>query len=169
MLRSLVYIYIYILIRDPASACVFAVMSARIPISIVVHLAGVGDRLYPGGFSGTRGESRHIEGFQLVNPVVSGPALPNVSIEYCVHMQGKGDTAWVSQPQYAGTKGEGRWIEGFAAKLVGAEASRYDICYSAHVAGLGDVATSKNGAYCGTKGQSRRMEGLTMWLEVRQG
>ena len=67
-----------------------------IPVPLLVHMANVGDRQFHGGFAGSRGESRAIEGIQ-----VTGLSVSNVWIELQAHIAHQGDSQWVPQGQMA--------------------------------------------------------------------
>mgnify|MGYP001809754325 CR=1 FL=1 len=135
-----------------------------IPLRVGVHIQNVGDREFGvNEFAGTRGKSQGIEGLSvaLVSPIA------DLSLEYMVHIAGKGDSAWVSHGQYAGTRGENRALEGFTIRLSGAAASSYELTYSAHVQNVGDLPFQASGNYCGTRGRSLKIEGLTVRLRKR--
>src|SRR5438445_1726705 len=104
--------------------------------SVLVHLQDYGDRTFrDGAWAGTKGESRRLEGFQ-----VSPNHTPNgVRLEYMAHLQGIGDTAWVSEGEFVGTRGQSRRVEGIAFRLRGREASTYVAVYQRHLEGVGDT------------------------------
>lgn len=138
--------------------------SQLVPLRVGVHIQNVGDRQFGvNEFAGTRGKSQGIEGLSvaLVSPIA------DLSLEYMVHIAGKGDSAWVSHGQYAGTRGENRALEGFTIRLSGAAASSYELTYSAHVQNVGDLPFQTSGNYCGTRGRSLKIEGLTVRLRKR--
>eukprot|EP01133_Synstelium_polycarpum_P000421 gene421-498_t len=86
-------------------------------LEIMVHLQGPGDMPWKkGGFVGTRGESRRLEGFEikLYKVMILDPS--DLSIEYMAHLQDHGDIPWQSGG-FIGTKGESRRLEGFAIRL----------------------------------------------------
>jgi len=138
--------------------------SQLVPLRVGVHIQNVGDRQFGvNEFAGTRGKSQGIEGLTvaLVHPIA------DLSLEYMVHIAGKGDSAWVNHGQYAGTRGENRALEGFTIRLSGAAASSYELTYSAHVQNVGDLPFQASGNYCGTRGRSLKIEGLTVRLRKR--
>lgn len=139
-----------------------ALAASALPLKIVVHIEGAGDREFGASeFAGTRGQAKGIEGFQiqLANP------LPGLQIEYMAHLEGVGDTPWISAGQFIGTRGENRRLEGFAMRLGGPEAAKYNICYAAHIQNVGDSSTCTNGQYCGTRAQALRIEAMKVWIE----
>jgi Clostridial hydrophobic W len=139
-----------------------ALAASALPLKIVVHIEGTGDREFGASeFAGTRGQAKGIEGFQiqLANP------LPGLQIEYMAHLEGVGDTPWISAGQFIGTRGENRRLEGFAMRLGGPEAAKYQICYAAHIQNVGDSSTCANGQYCGTRAQALRIEAMKVWIE----
>jgi uncharacterized protein YjdB len=83
------------------------------------------------------------------------------------HLQGRGDTDWVTGNTFVGTRGQNRPLEGFAIKLIGDRASNLSVKYTAHVEGIGDMRTFSDGEFCGTRGQARRVEGILVRIEHR--
>ena len=131
----------------------------RFDLTLLVHQAGPGD-LIATGFAGSRGQSRRLEGFQILPR-----GLPNgVSFSYSAHLEGSGDVSLVTDGSFIGTRGQSRRLEGFTIFLTGPEAAKYDLLYFAHLAGTGDTAVATAGQFVGTKGQSRAVEGMQVWL-----
>ncbi|MFM9957955.1 MAG: matrixin family metalloprotease [Phycisphaerales bacterium] len=133
-------------------------------LRVRVHLEGIGDVLYRDNeLAGTRGQARRLEGFQieLVTPV-SG-----LSLEYMAHLEGSGNTGWVSEGQFIGTRGQSRRLEGLAIRLTGPQANAFDVYYMAHLAGSGDTGLHANGQFCGTSGQSRRCEAILVSIQPK--
>jgi hypothetical protein len=130
----------------------------------IIHLEGVGDTSFTHGvFSGTRGQSRRLEGFMLrLDPPIAG-----VNMQYMAHLEGIGDTPWVNEGQFVGTRGRGRRMEGFAFRLTGPEAARYTVVYMAHLQDTADTGFYRDSQYCGTRGQSRRVEGIQVRVMPR--
>lgn len=136
--------------------------ASALPLNVLVHIEGTGDREFGASeFAGTRGQSKAIEGFQvtLANPI------PGLKIEYMAHLEGVGDTPWISAGQFIGTRGTNRRLEGFAIRIGGPEAANYQVCYVAHIQNLGDSSICTNGQYCGTRAQALRIEAMKVWLE----
>jgi len=128
----------------------------------LVHMEGIGDSIFPeGAVAGTTGQSRRLEGFQIN---LDFP-IPGLSMEYMAHLQGIGDTSWVTEAQYLGTRGQSRRLEGFAIRLTGSQASNYDVFYQAHLEGIGNTPIVGNGQFSGTRGQSRRVEAISVWVQ----
>jgi hypothetical protein len=129
-----------------------------IQFSGVVHLQDLGDRPFQNdAWAGTKGQSRRLEGFQInLSPSVAG----RLGIQYMAHLEGTGDTPWVSGGSFVGSRGQSRRLEGFAIRLTGPDAAKYDVYYRAHLQGIGDTPVYWNGAFCGTRGQSRRVEAM---------
>ncbi len=131
---------------------------------VLVHLQGLGDvSCINGEWCGTKGESRRLEGFSILLP----PELGNVKISYSCHLQGLGDTPWMTGPNFCGTRGQSRRLEGFSMRLDGPDANRYRLTYQAHLQGRGDTQVVSAGQFAGTKGESRRVEAIRVSLDRR--
>ncbi|MDY6940794.1 MAG: hypothetical protein SWY16_24445 [Cyanobacteriota bacterium] len=151
-------------IAAPASPIAPVSSSAPIPLKVVVHIQGIGDREFGAReFAGTRGQSRGIEGFQ----VELAQPIPDVKLEYMAHLAEVGDTPWVSGGEFLGTRGENRRMEGFAIRLVGSAAQKYRVCYAAHIQNVGDSPTLSDGKYCGTRRKALKIEALKVWIEAK--
>ena len=144
--------------RTLAAASVSAAQN-NVQLTGLIHVEGRGDRtLCNDQWARTKGQSLRLEGFQIdTNISVSG-----LGVEYMAHLQGIGDTGWVSGGSFVGTRGQSRRLEGFAIRLTGPAAAQYDIFYRAHLQGIGASEIAKNGAFCGTRGQSRRVEAMVV-------
>lgn len=131
-------------------------------LRLMVHLAGLGDVACEAGeWCGTRGESRRLEGFAVWLP----PDIANVELRYKCHVQGSGDTGWISQGQFCGTRGQSKRIEGIALRLDGPRAAGFHIAYQVYMHGAGNSHIVKDGGYAGTRGQGRQVEAIRVWLE----
>jgi hypothetical protein len=123
----------------------------------VVHVQDSGDKpLQEAQWVGTKGQSLRLEGFNID----FSPPIPGLGLEYICHLQGVGDTPWMSGGSFCGTRGEERRLEGFAIRLTGSQAPRYDVYYACHLQDEGDTGPVMNGAFCGTRGKSLRVEAL---------
>ena len=132
--------------------------------SILVHVENLGDvARKDGGWCGTRGESRRLEGFSIRLPRDIG----DVRVTYRCHLQNSGDTPWLDEGQFCGTRGKSLRLEGFEVRLQGSAKSRFSIVYQAHLQDSGDTGMFRDGEYAGTRGQSRRVEAMRVWLEQR--
>ncbi len=132
------------------------------PLDILVHLEGHGDRSgHDGGWVGTRGQGRRLEGF-AVNQAYPAHGL---AIRYMCHLQGSGDTNWKREGEFCGTRGQARRLEGFAIRLDGQAARNYVIYYRCHLQDSGDSEWKREGEFCGTRGQARRVEAIDIHLE----
>jgi hypothetical protein len=132
--------------------------------SLLVHLGGLGDvACRDGSWCGTRGESRRLEGFAIQLPQPPG----DVRLKYLCHIEGAGDTPWLSEGEFCGTKGEAKRLEGFSIQIEGQDAGNYNIAYQARVQDMGDTPVVRNGEFAGTRGESRRVEAMRVWLERR--
>lgn len=132
---------------------------------VIVELQNCGSVLFNnGGWCGTKGEERRLEGFQLwIDPPITG-----LSIRYRGHVQGQGDDLnWTMENNFCGTRGQGKRLEGFWIELTGPESSKYSIKYQAHLEGSGDTDVYHDGQFAGTKGQSRRIEAIKVWIEPK--
>lgn len=99
-------------------------------LDVLVHIQDVGDKIFRGvkkgtssgtGSSandpiiGTTGQSKRLEGIQITP--ASKPD-ENLKIQYRVHVQDSGWTAWTDEGHYAGTRGKSRRIEAVQIKIV---------------------------------------------------
>ncbi|MEZ4399025.1 MAG: matrixin family metalloprotease [Kofleriaceae bacterium] len=126
-------------------------------LDVRVHLQDIADLTFRDNqFAGTRGQSRRLEGFQLV----VAPAVPGLGLRYMAHLQDIGDVPWVNGGTFVGTRGQSRRLEGFAIELTGPAAGNFTVEYMAHLQDLGDTGLFRDGQFCGTRGQSRRVEGI---------
>src|ERR1700759_2573181 len=95
-------------------------------ISGIVNLQGLGEKpLYNRVWAGTTGQSRRREAFI----VVVDKLWPVLRVTYQCHVEGGGDTAWMTEGMLCGTIGQSKRLEGFAMKLNGLEAETYSIKY----------------------------------------
>ncbi|HSF75303.1 MAG TPA: hypothetical protein VLA84_16025 [Microcoleus sp.] len=130
-------------------------------IKVLVHIQGIGDRTFGAQeYAGSKGQGRRVEGFQIN----IDPPIPGLNVEYMAHVEGVGDTPWISQGELAGFRGQAKRIEGFAVRLSGPQADKYDVFYTAHIQNIGDTEVSSNGEYCGTRGKALRIEGIKVWI-----
>ncbi|MEG4987582.1 hypothetical protein QUB08_17685 [Microcoleus sp. BR0-C5] len=137
---------------------------APVGLKVLAHIQGIGDRTFSDReYAGTRGKGLRVEGFQIkIEPPVAG-----LNLQYMAHVEGVGDTAWISEGDLAGFRGKAKRIEGFAARLTGPQADKYDVFYTAHIENVGDTPVTANGQYCGTRGKGLRVEGMTIWVEPK--
>ncbi|MEG4970960.1 hypothetical protein QUB11_30620 [Microcoleus sp. B6-A1] len=130
-------------------------------IKVLVHIQGIGDRTFGAQeYAGSKGQGRRVEGFAIN----IDPPIPGLNVEYMAHVEGVGDTPWLSEGELAGFRGQAKRIEGFAVRLSGPQADKYDVFYSAHIQNIGDTDVSSNGEYCGTRGKALRIEGIKVWI-----
>ncbi|MCY7382814.1 MAG: hypothetical protein LH628_09605 [Microcoleus sp. CAN_BIN18] len=130
-------------------------------LKVLAHIQGIGDRTFGAQeYAGTKAQGRRVEGF-LIN---IEPPIAALTVEYMAHVEGVGDTPWLSEGELAGFRGQAKRIEGFAARLSGPQADKYDVFYSAHIQNIGDTDVSSNGEYCGTRGKGLRIEGIKVWI-----
>jgi hypothetical protein len=92
--------------------------------------------------------------------------VPQLGLEYMVHIQNFGDTAYMPNGTMGGSN-QVRRIEGFAIKLTGAAKDFYTVQYQASPAGLGDTGVCSDGLFCGTRGESRALLGLRVWINAK--
>jgi uncharacterized protein YjdB len=137
---------------------------ATVGLKVLAHIQGIGDRTFSDReYAGTKAQGRRVEGFQIKIE----PPVPGLNLQYMAHVEGVGDTAWISEGELAGFRGQAKRIEGFAARLTGPQADKYDVFYTAHIQNVGDTPVTANGQYCGTRGKGLRVEGVTIWVEPK--
>ncbi len=139
--------------------------SGRVPpLFAMAHISSVGDTWRTQGeYLGLRGQAKSVEGIQ----VNFSPAVPGLGLEYMVHMQGLGDSAWMPAGWFAGTRGQNRPIEGLAFRLTGPEAWRYDVDYMVSMRNAGDTVWVTNGTFAGSRGQARPIDGYAVVIRRR--
>ncbi len=134
----------------------------EVGLNVLVHIERVGDhQFHEHEFAGTRGKSLRLEGFALeINP-----PIPGLGIRYMAHIQGNGDTPWVTEGEWVGSRGSGLRIEGLAIELTGPEAANYSVYYKAHIERVGDTPEFSNGDFCGRRGMGLRVEGMEIHID----
>ena len=139
-------------------------VAAAVGLKVLAHIQGIGDRTFSDKeYAGTKAQGRRVEGFQIkIEPPTAG-----LNLQYMAHVEGVGDTAWISEGELAGFRGKAKRIEGFAARLTGPQADKYDVFYTAHIQNVGDTPVTSNGQYCGTRAKGLRVEGMTVWVEPK--
>lgn len=111
---------------------------------------------------GSRGESKRVE--QITINFENNTGYEG-SMEYRVHRQTYGWTAWVEAGQPAGTTGESKRLEAIEIRLTGELAEHYDVRYAAHAQNYGDSqGWVYNGALAGTTGESKRLEEIKVQI-----
>jgi len=128
-------------------------------INIMVHLANLGDVQFEnkeGKLAGSRNQQRSLQGFSLemTNPP------DGLSLEYMAHLNGIGDSNWISEGNYIGTRGQSRPLQGIAIRLTGSNSSNYLVRYKVVMGGTGDSEWCMNGVFCGTRNQNKQIEGI---------
>ncbi len=112
-----------------------------------------------GAMSGTSGQSKRLEGINVVVNSADGEDL-DLGVQYTTHCQNYGWLPWSSNGDMNGTEGESKRLEAIMIKLTGSDADKYDIHYRVHAQNVGWLGWAKNGAPAGTAGYSRRLEGI---------
>ena len=91
---------------------------------------------------------------------VDAATVPTVT--YMTHVQGKGDTSWVSDGQSSGTVGESKRLEAIKIKVSGV--SNLGITYRVHAQTYGWMTWASDGNLGGTSGESKRLEAIQIKL-----
>ncbi len=113
-----------------------------------------------GSMSGTSGESKRLEGINIVvNQAESRPEL-DLGVRYTTHCQNYGWLPWSADGEMNGTEGESKRLEAIMIQLTGEHKDYYDIYYRVHAQNYGWLGWAKNGEPAGTAGQSKRLEGI---------
>lgn len=134
----------------------------EVGLNILVHIERVGDhQFHEHEFAGTRGKALRLEAFALEIK----PPIPGLGIRYMAHIQGSGDTPWVTEGEWVGARGSGLRIEGLAIELTGPEAPNYSVYYKAHIERVGDTQEFSNGEFCGRRGSGMRVEGIEIHID----
>ncbi len=111
---------------------------------------------------GTRGQGKRVE--QITINFENNTGYEG-SMEYRVHRQTYGWTAWVKNGEPAGTTGESKRLEAIEIRLTGELANHYDVRYAAHAQRYGDAqGWVYNGALAGTTGESKRLEEIKVQI-----
>ena len=123
---------------------------------------------YNGLMSGTSGESKRLEGINIVvNPKNSSQEL-DLGIQYTTHCQNYGWIPWSADGDMNGTEGESKRLEAIMIRLTGKEAKNYDVYYRVHAQNYGWLDWACNGEAAGTAGYSKRLEGIQI-VVVKKG
>lgn len=139
-----------------------AALSQEVDLSVLVHLADLGDRGGTGdSWVGTKGQSRPMEGFI----VQQSQKIPGLHLEYMCHIQDFGDTPWMGERSFCGTRGRSKRIEGFSIRLAGPRKDEFELRYRCHLAHLGDTSWKQAGEFCGTRGESRSLQAFYVTLK----
>lgn len=134
----------------------------EVGLNVLVHIERVGDhQFHEHEFAGTRGKALRLEAFALEIK----PPIPGLGIRYLAHIQGSGDTPWVTEGEWVGARGSGLRIEGLAIELSGPEAPNYAVYYKAHIERVGDTQEFSNGEFCGRRGMGLRVEGMEIHID----
>ncbi len=121
-----------------------------------------------GSMSGTSGESKRLEGINIVvNPATSCPDL-DLGIQYTTHCQSYGWLPWSADGDMNGTEGESKRLEAIMIQLTGEHADYYDVYYRVHAQNYGWLGWASNGQAAGTAGYSKRLEGIQI-VVVKKG
>ncbi|MBO5386825.1 MAG: hypothetical protein J6A59_01595 [Lachnospiraceae bacterium] len=121
-----------------------------------------------GSMSGTSGESKRLEGINIVvNPATNCPDL-DLGIQYTTHCQSYGWLPWSSDGDMNGTEGESKRLEAIMIQLTGEHADYYDVYYRVHAQNYGWLGWASNGQAAGTAGYSKRLEGIQI-VVVKKG
>lgn len=131
-----------------------------------VHVQDYGwqDWVSNGELSGTTGESKRLEGIEIVVTDEEGNPAENLHVEYRTHVQDYGWQNWVSDGELAGTTGESKRLEAIQIRLTGADSERYTVEYQVHAQDFGWLGYVAEEACSGTAGFSKRLESLKIVL-----
>jgi hypothetical protein len=118
---------------------------AEIGSEIVLHVEGLGDRMYPGeGWVGNRGRRLRIEAFSV------RPAQPLAAhdIEFKALGPNGRATPWVSDAKLCGTRGRGLPLTGFAIRPAPHVGKRFNVVYYGAFFESGVAGPCRNGELC---------------------
>lgn len=134
-------------------------VSADDPISVMyrTHVQDVGWQgfVYDGAMSGTSGQSKRLEGIEII---VTGNS--NLGIQYSTHVQDIGWQGFVSDGAMSGTSGQSKRLEAIKIQLTGTDAALYDVYYRVHAQDYGWLGWAMDGKESGTQGLSKRLEAI---------
>ena len=152
-------------------------------ISILAHLGdGDGDRYFAENELIEHTETsvhKRIEGLNITTSLPS-----SFTLEYMVHIEDYGDTAWQPARTFVGTWGQSKALEGLAIRLhpkggevliEGTRSSQdhpqrgasppFHVCYMGRVIDRW-TGVCHDGEYCGTRGQRKAITGLIIWITI---
>lgn len=121
-----------------------------------------------GSLSGTTGESKRLEGIEIVVVDEEGNLAENLHVEYRTHVQTYGWQDWVSDGEMAGTTGESKRLEAIQIRLTGEESENYTIEYQVHAQDFGWLGFVEEEQCSGTAGFSKRLEALKIALRKNE-
>jgi tRNA (mo5U34)-methyltransferase len=135
--------------------------SLRVKVSILAHLANVGDILGPSGFINSESDIFNLEGLSVNRD--------EGAIEYRVRFVDGSWSAWVRSGDFAGTRGQSRALTGFTIRLLDEANDLYALRSFGRFAGSRnpieasdgqDCASASGEALCGVQvGLARRGRG----------
>jgi len=136
-------------------------------IAYSTHVQGIGwqSMKFNGQMSGTKGQSRRLEGIKisLIDPKYQG------GIEYKTYVQGIGWMDTVRDGQMSGTSGRSLRLEAIQIRLTGEMSEKYDVYYRVQSQTYGWMGWAKNGEDAGTVGPSKRLEAIQILLVKKGG
>lgn len=89
----------------PAKVEPWEIKGFRPRIEVLTHIQSLADIKGVGGeWVGTKGRSLRLEGLSL--DITDN--VPGLGLEYMCHIEGSGDTPYMSEPRFCGTRGESR-------------------------------------------------------------
>ncbi|MBQ8165620.1 MAG: hypothetical protein IJZ96_01135, partial [Lachnospiraceae bacterium] len=121
-----------------------------------------------GEMSGTSGESKRLEGINIVVESRDSSKPVNLGIQYTTHCQSYGWLPWSANGDMNGTEGESKRLEAIMIQLTGSDAKYYDVYYRVHAQNYGWLNWASNGEPAGTAGYSKRLEGIQI-VVVKKG
>lgn len=121
-----------------------------------------------GTISGTTGQSKRLEGINVVVTPKDKNKNLDLGIQYTTHCQSYGWLPWSADGEMNGTQGEAKRLEAIKIQLKGKDAAQYDVYYRVHAQSYGWLGWAKNGQPAGTAGLAKRLEGIQI-LIVKKG
>ncbi len=99
------------------------------------------------------------------DPKLETPKKPStkVVLQYSGHIEEKGESKFVMQPEKCGTEGESRTLEGITIRLA-PKSEKIKLRYKVHLQDYGDTGWFGLGEFAGTRLQYRRLEAI--WIEI---
>lgn len=120
-----------------------------------------------GGWVGTKGQRRPLEGYEL-NIL---PDMKGASIEYLCDVYPYGPSSWVPAGTYCGTEGKSGRLQMLAMRVAGPDAAQYSVEYRCHIEDSGDSPIKRDGEACGSASvlasKVKQIESIAVTLKRR--
>ena len=139
--------------------------SADVPLEVLLHIEGQGDvKFTNGGWFGTRGGRRRVEGFSIRPMEHLRPTV----VEYKAFGPNGRETPWATNAKLCGTRGRSMPLTGFAVRLAQQFVSEYEVIYEGSFFEGGISPLCRNGAPCMSSRPEDYLEAMSVRIVRRK-